>query len=138
MDLTEQPIPSETNCPNCGSSPTHESIVAHRLEATGYQHDDIRLECGDCGSRWTCGVPIGKELEYGDDLWCDACDDSVMFVHRVRIRSGGDEVSVHMKCPNCYYFDTVLRETDDGGVALMGYPDITGSFEGADPYGYKE
>lgn len=137
MELSEQPIPSETRCPACGSEPTHDSIVTHRLSASGYRHDDLRLECGECGSRWTCGIPIGQEMEYGDDLYCDACRDSPMLIHRVRVL-GDHNLELHLKCPNCYYFDTLERETDESGLALMGYPSITGSFEGADPYGYTE
>lgn len=137
MDLSEQPLPEDSNCPACGSSPTDESIVEHRLAATGYLHDDIRLECSECGERWTCGVPIGEEPEFGDDLWCDSCDNSIMLVHRVRFLSHGERVELQLKCPreSCRYYDEVEREADDG-VALVGYPQLIGSMDGAEPFGY--
>lgn len=41
--------------------------------------------------------------------------------------------------PGCVHFKTIQRESDEDGLALVGYPDITGSMDGAtDAYGYPE
>lgn len=113
--------------------------VAHNLSAIGYTHDDQNLICEDCGHTWTCGVPIGEfdREDMAADLWCDSCDDEWAFVHRVQLTSGGT-FTLHLKCPNCKTFEKVERNPDDSGVALVGYPQITGSTDDASAYGYED
>lgn len=141
MELSEQALPEDSHCPNCGQSPSDESIVEHRLSNNGYLHDDVKLECSACGEEWTHGVPIGQELEYGDDLWCDSCDDSVMLVHRARVLDSS-KAYLDLKCPNCKYYKSISREgtehPTDGDVFLVGYPQLTGEMEGAEEYGYRK
>lgn len=125
--LEEQPIPSETNCPGCGASPTEESVLRHGLSDMGYLHDDIWLECQECENRWVCGVPIG-EGGY-DDLWCNSCDDNYGWMHRFEPwedRDGEDCYRLHLKCETCNIFWHVKRYPDDNGLTLVGYPPITG------------
>lgn len=132
-------IPSESNCPSCGSEPTDDSIVERRLSDMGYLHEDIALECSECKESWWLGVPRG-DYEDGEDLWCESCEDTWMLVHRVDpIAGGDDEIELHLKCPNpeCHHFKRVLRE-GDGRRVLVGYPMITGSTEEAKPYGYPK
>lgn len=136
----KQPIPSESNCPYCGGAPTDESQAEHRLSNLGYIHDDIGLRCSDCEQEWWCGVPIGS-WKGGEDLFCTSCDARFMRVHRVAVNGAGDGyLMLHLKCPNpdCYYFKTVTRSVDANGVSLVGYPDITGSMDGADAWGYED
>ena len=135
MTLEEQPIPEDTSCPECGDDPTDDSLVEHKLSNMGYLHDDIQLSC-DNGHTWSCGVPIG-EFDGGDSLICDSCDESWMYVHRVQLSSGDEKILLHLKCPNCKYFEEVEREPDGDGVALVGYPPITGDTVYADSFGYE-
>lgn len=125
-----------TRCPGCGAEPTPESIASHRLSASGYLHDDVRLECEtpECDRAWTLGVPIGEPPEsvYAD-LVCGC--GTIGTVHRVRIVST-EKIKLHLKCPRCYTFFTAHRTADDSGLALIGNPLITGSMDGATPYGY--
>ena len=138
-ELTKQPIPSNTKCPYCGASPTEDSRVKDMLSDLGYTHDDVFLQCQECDEEWTCGIPIGEhDGKYASSLFCDSCEERYMRVHRVNVKTYDDAVEIHLKCPSCYYFDRITRDVDDGGVALMGYPDITGSTDGADPYGWKD
>ena len=148
-DLTEQAVPDETACPYCGASPTDDSVVEHRLSMNGYLHDDIELECGDCGESWMCGVPIGDQDTRGaDDLFCGSCDQHRFLVHRVQLVPTPTDTDadvmgalfrLHLKCPNCYHFTTTLREADHRTVALVGYPSITGDTEAAThAYGYPD
>lgn len=136
--MREQPIPEKSRCPNCGEKPTDESVVEHRLSSMGYTHDDIRLECQNCSERWTHGVPIGTETEFGEDLLCDSCG-SPMLVHRIRIKDNL-QAKLDVKCPECKYFNTLQREGRahevDGDVYLIGYPQIVGEIEDAENYGY--
>jgi rubredoxin len=104
---------------------------------------------------------------YNEDLYCDSCTDRYMQIHRLQVDFKGmaerlrqieeesgvasinhmerDELAekinplltIHLKCPNCYYFKKISRTFDDRGVALMGFPEITGSREGASEYGWK-
>lgn len=140
MSLKEQPLPEDSHCPECGAEPTTESIIEHRLSDHGYLHDDVKLKCrGDeCGTEWAHGVPIGDfdRPEMADDLFCSSCSDAWMFVHRVAPKSAN--VVLHLKCPNCYNFDKVRRSKDtrNGNVVLVGYPQITGETSGCDPFGY--
>lgn len=138
-ELEEQPIPADTRCPECGGEPLPDRVT-HNLSAIGYTHDDIQNVCADCGGEWTCGVPIGEfdRPEMEDDLWCDACDDSWVLIHRVAPKS--TYIVLHTKCPNpdCNDFDRIRRKPDDSGVALVGYPQITGSTEGCKPYGWVD
>lgn len=137
MKLENQPIPEETHCPKCRAEPTESSVRQHKLSDLGYMHDDVQLECSECEATWTLGIPIGEELEYGDDLWCSSCDDSVMLVHRVKVKPDDQMVvKLHLKCPNCYYFTTIDRKCDDRNLALVGYPQITGELSEDEPYGF--
>lgn len=146
-ELNDQPVPDvPIFCPSCGGDPVktaEELRVEHRLSAMGYLHDDQEPECSECGHNWTHGVPVG-EFEGGDDLRCHSCRhdpglerDQFYRVHRV-VWQQGDDVLLHLKCPRCFLFTTAERQRDNRGVALVGYPDITGSTEDADPYGWQE
>lgn len=139
-DLVEQPLPSETRCPRCGEPPTEESVRQHKLSANGYLHDDVRLDCQECGGSWLLGIPIG---EGGfDDLWCEACDDAYAFVHRFEPweDDDGEECRrMHMKCPNCVTFWYNLRYPDENDLTLVGYPSITGTQDArVSPDGYPD
>lgn len=136
-DLEEQPVPDESRCPKCGGEPLADEVV-HNLSAIGYQHDDIQQVCEDCGHQWANGRPIGEfdRPELAADLWCDSCDDGWMLVHRVARKS--THTVLHLKCPECYHFDRARRTPDDSGVALVGYPQITGATDGCQPYGYQD
>lgn len=140
----KQPVPDETTCPYCGANVDGEQVVKHRLSAMGYMHDDIEMECDECGSSWPHGVPVGEfEGEEAEDLFCSSCEQRFMRVHRVAPRWTAEteaqrKVILHLKCPNCYYFDKVQREAGPGGRCLIGYPDITGSTDGAEPEGYRD
>lgn len=138
--LEKQPRPEESHCPRCGAEPTDESVVGHRLSATGYTHDDIKLRCSECEASWKLGIPIG---EGGfDDLWCESCDKTYKLVHRTRHWFDGDgrmKVRLHLKCPICYYFDKVDRQPDDENITLVGYPPITGHQDSdVTPDGYQD
>lgn len=142
VPLDYQPVPSESSCPYCGGDPTDRTERHHSLSALGYLHDDVQMECADCGRTWPCGVPVGEYDGPGaEELFCDSCEQRYMRVHRVNCdpRDRRDYYIIHLKCPNpeCYYFDKIQREPDGGGTALLGYPDITGSVENAKPYGYQ-
>lgn len=135
-DLAEQPVPAASRCPECGGEPLPDRVV-HNLSAMGYKHDDIKQVCSECGHEWLNGCPIGEfdRPEYAADLWCDSCDETWMLVHRVAPKDRW--VTLHLKCPNCYAFDKARRSPDNRGIALVGYPQITGQTEGAQPYGYR-
>lgn len=139
-ELEEQPLPENASCPECGAGATHETIVKHRLSKTGYYHDDIDLECEECETEWTLGVPIGEADEFKDDLWCDSCDESYFLVHRVVPREINSSFPIpmcfHLKCPNCFNFEKIYRTTDANGDTLVGYPQITGVLNADDPLGF--
>ena len=144
-ELEEQPAPSETRCPDCGAPPTEESKRDKQLSSLGYLHQDVRLACSnvDCGREWSVGQPIGEfdRPDLAADLACDSCEETSMLVHRIRVGAGvGGGLKLDLKCPNpeCHYFDQIVRDTDENGVALVGYPQITGRTDGADPYGWGE
>lgn len=139
--MEEQELPlDKISCPDCDAEPTHESIVKHNLSDMGYFHDDAQMECRDCGTTWTHGLPIGEYTE-GEDLWCKVCDDSYRLVHRIKLvetDAGMRKYRLHTKCPNCYHFRRLNRESDENGLALVGYPHITGDVDGAEDYGYSD
>lgn len=156
MELEEQPTPDvSVFCPDCGADPVYtpdeKLAVQHRLSAAGYLHDDMTLRCSDteCRNQWTHGVPVDG-FDGGEDLVCDSCKhdpecDHTQYyrVHRSELRDqptpeSSGTVIYHLKCPRCYLFTTMEREVDNRGVSLVGYPDITGSMDGADPYGWAE
>lgn len=140
-DLEEQPVPERSRCPDCGGEPREDDVL-HRLSSLGYMHDDIGLVCSECGNQWTCGVPIGdfERAEIAGEMRCDSCENSTMLVHRVDTRglNAPGDIDLHLKCPapDCNYFTIVGRDTDDDGRALVGYDLITGSVDGAEPYGW--
>lgn len=149
-ELTEQTLPEDVPifCPECGAPPEdNQAQMQHQLSAMGYLHDDQSAQCAECGHRWTHGVPVGGGTT-GQDLRCRMCrhdpdlgHDQFYRVHRVVFSrqaspGGPGRVTLHLKCPRCYHFLKVEREQDQKGVALVGYPDITGEVEGADEYGW--
>ena len=132
--LEDQPIPSDSKCPICGADPEYNP--RHQLSASGYLHDDIEMTCSECGHQWPCGVPIGEYAgPLAEDLWCDSCDQRYALVHRVKPLPDDhdDDLEFHMKCPDeeCYHFWMFTRKVGEGGVCLMGYPDITGNVDRA-------
>lgn len=143
-ELMEQPVPEYARCPNCGAPPTEESIVQHRLQKLGYMHDDITFKCSKCGTAHLHGIPIGRGGY--EDLWCGCNGDSYFLVHRVELPTTtllpgvkNKVIILHLKCPVCYRFKKINRTIDEQyGVALVGYPQITGQMEGAKPYGWVE
>lgn len=137
--LAEQPVPSTAACPSCGGEPEYDPM--HVLSASGYIHDDIHLTCEDCAHEWTAGVPIGEtEGELAAELFCGSCAERYMLPHRIEpVQNGRGLYDLHLKCPSCYYFTTVRRESDEQGVMLYGYPQITGDIGAAEQaYGYPE
>lgn len=129
----QTPDLSDVSCPECDGELTEESIVKHELSKQGYVHDDVELECKECDHTFALGMPIGVFSE-GEDLRCDACNDYWMMVHRVQPFTGNKEETVtegkvvlHLKCPNCFYFKKIERMQGEQGVALTGYPVITGA-----------
>lgn len=146
VELAEQPIPDvDVFCPRCGGEPQQtpdELRVQHRLSAMGYKHDDQTFTCSECEHDWTHGVPVGEyDLQDADDLRCHSCrhDPEVdetpwYFVHRVKLQrapsaANRGQFTLHLKCPRCYLFASTTRETDRKGVALVGYPPITGEIK---------
>lgn len=134
--MDEQSEPDAVACPECGADPVPDP--EHRLSALGYLHDDIVYECSDpdCGAEWTHGVPAGDyddEPDLADDLECGSCGEWAL-VHRIEPESGA--ATLHLKCPECYHFWTVRRETGAGEKILVGYPQLTGQTKGAQPDGY--
>lgn len=124
--MEKQPVPSDAHCPTCGGEPEYDP--EHILSASGYTHDDIHYTCSECGNTWVSGVPIGEaEGELADDLFCRSCEQRYALVHRVQ-PINDTRVKIHLKCPNCYNFWHLERESDDG-ILLMGYPSITGDME---------
>lgn len=141
--IVSQPVPDETSCPYCGGTPTDASAQNHHLSAMGYLHDDIQMECAECDSTWACGVPVGEfEDERAQELWCDSCEQRLMRVHRIHpdwdSTSDRRVIRIHLKCPNCFYFTKLARQCGPRGISLMGYPDITGSTDGADAFGWPD
>jgi predicted Zn-ribbon and HTH transcriptional regulator len=139
-DLEKQSIPSESKCPECGGDPNAESRAQHTLSDLGYLHDDVDLECEDCSTSWTLGIPVGDGPE-NDELWCDSCDDTRMLIHRFRIRNYEDKpnIKMHLKCPNCYFFKiSNPRNVDENDLVLTGYPEITGDTDEAESWGWIE
>lgn len=136
-DLDEQPL-QPTRCPECGGDPSPD--VAHHLSALGYLHDDQTRICEDCGHRWYCGVPIGEfdRPDLAEKLQCEC--GGWRLVHRVTTGDTTDprHISLHLKCPQCYSFATDTREVDSDGIALVGYPQISGQTDGCDPYGWED
>lgn len=156
-DLEPQPIPDvPVYCPECGGEPVKQSgelKVEHRLGAMGYLHDDQNFECSECGNTWAHGVPVGEiEWDDADDLRCHSCrhdpdldEEQYYRVHRVvpsreSSPGGPGEVTLHLKCPRCHLFSKVQRQMGKKGIALVGFPDITGSVdhEDVEAYGYDE
>lgn len=159
--LTEVDPPEDSYCPECGAPPTADSLVEHKLSNMGYLHDDVKFECGN-GHSWVNGVPIG-ESNLDIDYDCPSCNrdrdgwlwrarswlikklggdtTNRLLIHRVRkdVNKRDEPVyDVHLKCPNCYFFKTMVRKPDDGGTLLIGYPEITGQTRGAQAYGYPD
>ena len=136
--LKEQKFPSETRCPYCGSPPSEDSGVLHKLSHLGYLHDDIEMDCSNeaCGHRWQCGVPIGSDDSAEEELFCSSCSSRFGLVHRISLH--GDMFHIQLKCPNkeCHYVWYIDRKIYDG-MTLVGYPVITGYRETAETYDYQ-
>lgn len=138
-ELQEQPIPSESKCPDCGGDPTNESVAEHRLSNMGYLHDDVELECEDCDITWSVGIPIGDSPD-NEELKCRSCNDEWMLIHRFKVYTEQEDtfVKMHLKCPNCYHFDiTEPRQVDENDLVLTGYPQITGDVKDAEEWGWS-
>lgn len=136
-------LPTESNCPECGGSPDDESLRLSKLSDMGYVHQDVHYTCEECSCQWACGVPIDGPEEEPDipgkkgSLWCESCDETWMLPHRTKYLDS-ETVRLDMKCPRpeCNFFRRVIRKTGPQGYALIGYPQIVGKIDGAQPFGY--
>lgn len=135
MSLEPQDIPAGSRCPNCGAKPTDETRIEHRLSNLGYKHDDILLECSECGTEWNHGMAQGNPPEeMYEDLRCEC--GVFMRVHGITARgvtatNPFDEVYLRLllKCPNCQHTKRVDRETDGTFSTLVGFPMTTGELD---------
>lgn len=135
--MQEQELDWENlSCPECNADINEETKVKHNLGNVGYQHDDISFECVN-GHNWVHGHPIGDPpREMWEYLECQVCDEELMLPHRIHVKPNGG-IDLDLKCPNCFHFKTVERKLGDRNRVMYGYPQITGSFEDATPFGYR-
>lgn len=131
----------------CGGAPEHDPL--HVLSAVGYKHDDVHMTCSDCEYRWVCGRPVGEyDGPLAEDLFCASCEERYGLAHHVELLTEDGEnatdgnhyvhddgeagdIRLHLKCPNteCNRWWTTARTPDEDGVALVGYPEITGTID---------
>lgn len=102
-------------------------MSVHRVKVLSTKQVELQLKCHhhhpfDCpecaeGIRRD-GVRVTEERSFH----CPHCEEELL----------RDDV------PYCFYFNKTLRKADNHGVAMVGYPIITGQTEGAEPYGWVE
>lgn len=75
---------------------------------------------------------------------CPECEDTIQ-ADGVQVTKDRSFLCPHCEgeldrpdIPYCFYFNRAIREPDPNGVALVGFPAITGQLEGAQPYGWSE
>lgn len=129
-----EPLPSEADCPECGATPTDESIVRSRLSAHGYLHEDKFLECSECSNRWTLGIPRGEPD--GDRWVCDGCGGDLI-PHFGSINLSEEVLQVRPKCRDCYWVPDDRIELDLSGSGdvrtfFFEHHSTTGDTEKAD------
>lgn len=133
---TNQSIPEESCCPECGEPPSEDSIMRQNLSSLGYMHEDKFMECSACDNQWTIGIPHGQT---DDDRWvCDACGGDFM-PHFVYVYPERGETHVRPKCQDCYWvpdvpitLDSVVE--DDRISVFLSHHAVTGDQEDAEPY----
>lgn len=153
------PLPEKIACPECGhyceGEEVREAKMKENLSNNGYLHRDVWFTCPECGygdeedERWVHGIPV-RNYDGGEDLWCDACETWYM-VHRVgvegmklvdgegMIRVPEEGIVLHVKCPVCFDFKRVKRVAGNSGIALVGFPPITGEINrDTAPFGYDQ
>jgi uncharacterized Zn finger protein len=123
----------DVGCPECGHAPTDDSVVESRLSNLGYHHEDVTLECSNCGHTWQHGIPKG---DVDDDTWvCPACGGDFV-PHFVYVFPPKDEVRVRPKCQDCYYVPDkpIVMDVSNNGHSLrwfVGHHTVTGDKEDA-------
>lgn len=123
----------DSNCPECGESPTDESVVRQNLSDMGYLHEDTRLECAGCGTRWVVGVPQG---EAETNKWvCESCGGDLM-PHFLFVNLGEQVIETRPKCRDCFHVPEgrVSLEAKFQGEnvrGFVGHHSVTGSREDA-------
>lgn len=93
------------------------SVDQVRLHLKCHHHHSF--DCPECDGE----IPVDGVRTTGDmSFRCPLCEDELE----------------RSEIPYCFYFNKALRKTDHNGVALIGFPTITGQTEGARPYGWSE
>ncbi len=124
-----------TNCPNCGSQPTDESIVYSRLSDVGYLHTDTKFECSECTNTWIIGEPEG---ETESDAWvCESCGGDYM-PHFLFVNTGENTFRVRPKCQDCFHvpdeqIDITSRFNGENIRGFIGHHTTTGDRDTEEP-----
>lgn len=123
-------------CPRCGAEG---EWLDSNLRALGYDHRDDRFQCEE-GHTWSLGKPRG-EYDGGDDLKCGTCGQWGL-VHFIALLGGAERFQLMLKCPDCFHLWPVGREAGHNGThegrCHVGYPQVTGDMDPAEPFPFME
>lgn len=90
------------NCVRCGAQLPMESAVVGDLGYLGYLHNDVSVDCEECGQEHTFGVPVDSPVDQPPK--CPVCGGR-WFPYKVDGHRGWPDIDVHWKCEECWYFE---------------------------------
>lgn len=132
-------------CVNCGADLPTETQISANLVALGYLHEDVHVDCGECGESHTFGIP--RERETTEPPHCNCCGGREYpykvdaYTMRDRMDSWGSKgytynvkdieeilkrIEIHWKCEDCWHFRKGTLDHLVNDVWLLGVDHLVG------------
>jgi hypothetical protein len=117
-----------SNCPECGSEATEESILKERLSDLGYRHTDTTFACSECDNRWVIGQPHGGAEK--PEWECKSCGGELV-PHFLFVTASDRKIRTRPKCRECYHVPDRRIELNskfngENIRGFVGHPAVTG------------
>lgn len=113
-------------CINCDASLDEGFERTGNLSALGYLHEDVWVDCPECGKSHVFGIPENGDVTEPPE--CPVCGGRR---YPYKCNRDGDPGlrNVHWKCEDCYYFETKEPTRRDGSVTYFGVHHLEGSWD---------
>jgi len=114
---------TDISCPECGGELVK---ISDNLTQLGYIASDENWQCLDCKETYPRGIPQGDfEHEIVDDTKCGLCG-TTGYLYQMH-EAPQKDLTLRMKCPDCYHLWSVDRNFDEHGNLNIGYEEVMGT-----------
>jgi len=117
---------ADRSCAKCGADISGLFERQDNLSDLGYLHEDVHVDCPECGHSHAFGVPVNRPTE--EPPQCPCCQGRV-YPYKVNRNGSPGLRNVHWKCEDCFYFQTMGPTHRDGSISYLGVEHLRGEFD---------